>query len=531
MIAAFTFAATITSCQDYDNGYDTDKILLQQNYKDSFHALFGDIAPDQNWGFYPIPVCGAEATTRTTNTNMNQWESEYHLDVPGGLENDGNANPWGWTKGDVTNYERAYVYWWFSTHKNPTRLTGINWRNYFIENVWGQPEHSGLYSNGSVYSETTQYGMDYLNVWETNLYSNITGWEHINDFNAGGSSKEQVMYQYSSSTENFQYHASYDSNDYANWTLQYINGNYYLAFDYEHHKDTKETNGVIEPDGYYNDWILKLTPGLHKADEYTRRIMCEDLGNTWDIDFNDVVFDVSYVQDGGTDYLAIITVQACLGKLPIYIEGKEVHELFGVGLNQFVNCEYGQRYTDDIDIVKRPAAIFAVHKATNNPKDIVVKVKTETADWVTLNAELGKASQKLACPATTKWMKERNIITSGYTKFNEYVNNGPDLYRDTKGDGWTTDNVDAGYIYQESAMGGSANNNANIYHPSNWEGGQINQSWVTLWNNLPKDGEGTPTNYHANANGQVTFASQRPENPTGAEVIVISPRVIQNSNH
>lgn len=52
-------------------------------------------------------------------------------------------------------------------------------------------------------------------------------------------------------------HDSYGNTDVDNWRLYYWNDNYYLGIDYKMVKD----DGKIDPDGIYDDWIMKIIPG------------------------------------------------------------------------------------------------------------------------------------------------------------------------------------------------------------------------------------------------------------------------------
>lgn len=466
--AALLSPLTITSCQDYEpfDEAEVRETFAKKNYDVAFVEAFGDIAPGQDWGFEPIPFLTIDAT-RGANTNSNEWATVYHFDVPGGSESD-QSKPWGWTAGDVTQYERAYVYWWFSTHRWPKTLT-VDWRYFFVENVWGQPEHSGIYADGS--SANTQFnptfGMDYLTIQEmdgvpqsvptyqpskvditdsnaklfdiTN-WSDITTYEHINDYNAGGGMKEQVMYVFDVSTEDFGYRASFNNEIHNNWTIQYINGNYYLGFDYWHDKKNTDNCAEVAPDGYYNDWIIKLQSGTHQVDEYTRRIMCEDLGNSFDWDFNDVIFDVTAVEKDGRKY-AMITVQAVGGTLPIYIgddpkvsgtQARELHGLFGVSVNTPVNVHAAGD-------VKRPAVVFTLECKSewivDNKLDIEkipvwVDHSANAAehanasgkgDYWKLDAEKDRAPHKIACPSNTYWMQEFKNISETNDLFIDWV--------------------------------------------------------------------------------------------------------------
>ncbi len=451
------------------------------NYEKAFLEAFAEIDPNQNWGFNPMPICGDDIDlTRGSNTESNLWETLYHYEVPGGLSD--NTAPWGWSAGDVTNYERAYVYWWFSTHLWPQTLS-VNWSEFFIENVWGQPEHSGFTGDyqDPGYTGTIGCGMDALTILKEgksptnaptnpNYITDITTamthaqdepssvfYEPINDYNSAGGEKEQVMYVHDVSTKDFFYKETRGQTKpfHNNWTIQYINGNYYLAFDYWCQK--KDDNGflqddysLIKPDGFYNDWILKISSGTHKVDAYTRRIMCEDLGTTFDWDFNDLVFDVTIYSgdygNGNSGYYAQITLQAAGGTLPIYIgqkdEAHEAHFLFGVDTTVPVNV-------DAAGGVRRPAVVFHlpiesslvtttqveytdkdgnkqtkyVYTIDYNKIPIYVTYKNdENGEAITvLQSEKGKVPQKFSCPNDTYWMKEFKNIKSGHPNFTKWV--------------------------------------------------------------------------------------------------------------
>ena len=115
--------------------------------------------------------------------------------------------------------------------------------------------------------------------------------------------------------------------------------------------------------------------------------MCEDLGSTFDFDFNDLVFDVQYTReekkvdgnwvpksDGKWD--ATITLQAVGGTLPIYIENfngtvHNAHELMGGTLSEsgiYSPVNVGTSATHD------PVTLDMVRVTSTNPDDIVIRV-------------------------------------------------------------------------------------------------------------------------------------------------------------
>ena len=560
--------AVLASCQDYSPEDDlVKKKATSFNYENAFNAEFPVIDPEQNWGFYPMPICGEDLdVTRGMNTNSNEWESVYHYEVPGGLSPDASA-PWGWSAGDISNYERAYVYWWFSTHQFPQTLE-VRWSEFFVENVWGQPEHANVTGDpqstpyiGAIYS-----GMDNMHILDldktpanspfdnpiTNVDEAMThgvasvssDYEHVNDFNAAGGAKEQVMYAFDVSSEDWYYRESRGGNlpDHNNWTIQYINGNYYLAYDFWCQKKNgddfaADDYSLIKPDGYYNDWILKLSSGKHIVDSYTRRIMCEDLGNTYDWDFNDLVFDVTIYNgdygNGQSGYYAQITLQAAGGTLPIYIGQKdqahEAHFLFGVDSNVPVNV-------DAAGGVNRPAVVF--HLPLDNtyqisettidgklvlsfdPNQIPIYVTRadmdDPANAVKLTAEKGKAPQKFACPCDTYWMKEFQNIEgiegkqiAGHPNFAQWVAAGSSMSND-----------DAAFITERSKDSYPTTHFQVLYADANGspfsvsfsEDGNVGtiQPWKDLWNST----------FDSPLNSQFTEVRSYPKyvNPDGTDM-------------
>lgn len=508
--------AALTACQDYEPFSEAEVANTKYNrhYDEAFKEAFGEISPTQNWGFDPVVVDinDYSVATRSSNPESNQWSPVYHYDVPGGTTV--SQESWKRVPGDITNYERAYVYWWFSTHPNPVSLN-VDWTEFFLENVWGQPEHTGKNADNTNF--TSQYwqafGQNNLHIVTLGQNSinfgtgldgvHIPGYEHILDFNASGAAEEQVMFVYDVSTIDFAYQSSHDSKYHNNWTIQYINGNYYLAFDYEGHKGPNNDFQDINCDGYYNDWIMKLSAGEHKVNGATRRIMCEDLGNTFDWDFNDVVFDITPVvvtDQGNTRVFAQITLQAAGGTLPVYIgqvdEAHEVHKLFG--LNEYVPINV-------TDGMKRPSVVFhiALQEGVNytvsggqytfdyNSIPVYVPSHTDNTDAngtfvnvVALEAETGKAPQKFACPVNTYWMNEITHIEYGHPNFWGWVAGNK-----TESEAFScyVENLPIDSKYFDNLYKDLGKPNSVTYYPGEnggWSGGSMSEAilpWKELW--------------------------------------------------
>lgn len=413
--------------------------------------------------------------------------------------------------GDVTEYEIQYVSAWFRTHKieNPEdyRLN-LHLSDFFVQNVsadndqwsYGTPSKGVTGNNGedvtyvdkntvnslpnvTLKGETKNYQMKYN--LDHLCFKPIGGsktvddtWTHLNNYNAQQNNwhpednefqniKRTFMYVTSSGTEDFACHPSETTeSDYIydwvlirlTWMETMADGQlhqregYYLAFDYAGEKAEVK----VEGDHYYSNWIIKITPANFSPLSDSKRIMCEDLGNTYDFDFNDVVFDVRYERTAGSwdgdpnsKFDAIISLQAAGGTLPIY-----------VGMNPTNNEEYeahnmlGKTTTSltPINVIDgglvRGTSIYRVKDVTStDPDDIPIYVKYKDGSIRTVNkANRGNlenkdggynpgpykpqnpitestAPQKFAVPITVKWMKECEFIEDGYPWFKNWVQN------------------------------------------------------------------------------------------------------------
>ncbi|MDE5549766.1 MAG: hypothetical protein K2I99_00195 [Bacteroidaceae bacterium] len=219
-------------------------------------------------------------------------------------------------------------------------------------------------------------------------------------------------------------------------------------------------------DGYYSDWIVTLTEANKTpnnpdtpdtpSEQTWYRIMCEDLGNTNDFDFNDLVFDVYFTGEPG-NYTAHVRVQAAGGTLPIYLacdgnETWEAHHILGVWDETIAPVNVGTGNT------AAPKDVEIYNLATNNPNDIdiyVEKVVAEnTKETILLpksgtNRLLTKAPQKICIPngQNVRWMKEMQQIESAYPHFADWVQNEWGQYGFSGATPWTTTDVNSGPLY------------------------------------------------------------------------------------
>lgn len=318
----------------------------------------------------------------------------------------------------------------------------------------------------SLYQDTMDKGshMDYLYTW--GLTADGTGaWtEHILDFNSAsgyGWGNQTTLngtlvtdadintWSFSSSTGSALKHDKY--------FLVYLKGDdyegYYLGFDYE--SWGAENNTRIAADGICNDWIIKV--GDAGSNQFNpARIMCEDLGGSFDTDYNDIVYDLTYENS-----ILTITVQAAGGTLPIELyygekgkggtllkkgEVSEMHELFNAKLSEPVNVNAPNG-------VSRTPIVFKLKFNTSNTTDTyyngsenvrydyyssderfdlqkvnIYVYHEELADWVTIGNIDGAAPYKICVPGTLKWPFENQHIDWAYPSFKEWVANPTNLF-------------------------------------------------------------------------------------------------------
>ena len=388
-----------SSCSSNDvPSYDpsAEKTAL---YQENFVKTFGNIDPNNDWGFGEnIP--SNPKPTKAVDANSNNWGG--YVEVPDVL----------------TEEQKTAVTAWFTAHQNPQGIA-VNWCDFFVQQVSST-------DNGKQHMDKLTCG---------------TGNEHINDFNSGDRSAHDVCYwqnpnnqndtkkhsdkisfMVNSSTECFGYHESVGNTQYNDKYViipgeviakEYPNigleGMFFVGFDYNAQKSDGSTNDNVAADGYYNDWIVKITPGLYTKGD---RVMCEDLGTTADYDFNDIVFDV--VNDGngypgGYGAATIIIVRAAGGKLAATIAEKEIHNLFGVETSSMINT----------GVKSAPVAIFRIPQVAN-AKDVKVMVGNDTGTWE-LKTATGAAPQKICVPNGTRWNKEYKSIVLSYPDFENYV--------------------------------------------------------------------------------------------------------------
>lgn len=465
-LAAIAICAAFTSCSKNDELYNPEQITkneaaqIQENYNQAFIATFGQPAANHDWGF------GASAKTRVANTNSNEWfkpidQQGYGLQKPA----------------DLSAEEIEYVMNWFSQERQGHGET-LDLKNYFVQQVaYGDKNDQGVrhsisgqvwekYENGQhvyrteTYSENSKSHMDWI---AANLKANVqseSDCDHINNFNTGSGS---LMYMQNSETQyGFAFKDSWGTSDnlvstnyymvhlVADYKGKHIDG-WYVGFDYQTRKTKTEnkTYGVsldhepwyqetteelvtenvrLDPDGIYNDRVVKIVPAGEVKKEWDIRIIAEDLNATAqdtpapkdgfdesDWDFNDVVFDVKFT----SQTTANVKIVGAGGVLPLYVDGHEAHEALGQS-----GPDSKGYYRIQNSGNATPFEVTGINR-DNNGKDIVVTVTRISSTGEPIISELtapnGKPAAKLGVDPRFKPCAEREDIRVRYPMFMNWV--------------------------------------------------------------------------------------------------------------
>lgn len=372
------------------------------------------------------------------------------------------------------------------------------------------------YEEGVAYatnlSEPISYDLDNLG------FQDIEGeWTHVNNFNRGNSNfspednnsnpNREIKFVKSAGTEHFRCHPSWCTE--TDWIDSYVlvrltwvetvkdpkspyykkygdgvvkipREGYYLAFDFHGEKQGQGGNQIVERDGYYSNWIVKITPAYFTPTGNSRRIFCEDLGGSLDFDFNDAVVDVAYERtkgswDGADDaeFTPIISVQAAGGTMPIYVEKHEnekyeLHKMLNADVKTPVNALVGG--TTHVPAIYRGDPIKGNGSATPGKVKICVQntnnnthyqiggtdaddlgnersellddegnsydPKKPTLDGSTYNDKTQVAPRAFAVPTSVKWMQELKGIDGSYKYFKNWVENKEYKNTDLGGKRW-----------------------------------------------------------------------------------------------
>ena len=242
-IAALAMCAGFVSCSHDDDLYDADAVnnLIVANYNQAFVKAFGQVAPNQEWGF------GSVSTTRGLDVNGNLWK-----EIPGATPEEKLMvyNYVNMTKAEMTA----------AGHKYYTALPK-NLTDYWVTHIWtGTDTYSTIdeTSTGIVGSGKMNHLVIAKNAEGTIVNGDLVGdaedetsaWFHVNNFNRGDNTDwSGNTAVYDAGTYDFAYLGSDDSNYHNTWIAvkgeeidRSLAGKYYICFSFVEFPDNCQTN-------------------------------------------------------------------------------------------------------------------------------------------------------------------------------------------------------------------------------------------------------------------------------------------------
>lgn len=224
MLSLTALSLGMVSCSSED--IETTGNILTQNAQ-----KYGTHSSEVNLYFGGNKIVG----TRACDVSGNQWGAEmpeYPTDEEkAGILDYVSNNPG--ASVEWPGYTCFYVQHVISAHN---KYSYKDWNNALHDNIDGST---------------------HLN--ELQIKENNGNYTHVNNFNSG-KCDNAATHNAALMTQGFQgarAHDSYGNTDVDNWRLYYWKGNYYLGIDYKMVKG----DGKIDPDGIYDDWIVKIIPG------------------------------------------------------------------------------------------------------------------------------------------------------------------------------------------------------------------------------------------------------------------------------
>ena len=242
MLSLTALSLGMVSCSSED--IETTGNILTENAQ-----KYGTRSSEVNLYFGGNKIVG----TRGCDVNGNMWGDDIMPKYPTKEEEDG-----------ILEYVR----------KNPG--ASVEWPGYtyyFVQHVisahnnysytdWNGAQHNNIDGSAHLDKLDIKEVRDW-NSWELDSNGKPFSWAslytHVNNFNSG-KCDNAATHNAALMTQGFQgarAHDSYGNTDVDNWRLYYWKGNYYLGIDYKMVKG----DGKIDPDGIYDDWIVKIIPG------------------------------------------------------------------------------------------------------------------------------------------------------------------------------------------------------------------------------------------------------------------------------
>ena len=409
-MAAIVACAAMTSCSNHE-ATDGGQIV-EMKYESVFKQTFGEPAANQDWGFASRVLSG----TRGAQPESNLW---------GDANNGFGDYP---KPADITPEERKAVLAVFNQKGEEHYTALVDYHNFFVQQV-SSTEIGREHMNelACLVAQQTKY-------WpRTYDYNNLTLTD-VNNFNAGAYSDGEDKYEQGcmlmlgSSTTDWAYKTSQGGGEVLHFfRMEKIGDYYYVGFDYASFRQASENaNEQYDRDLVYNDWIVKIVPGLGESSnlpkQYECRIICEDLtaSTGTDFDFNDVVFNLKYTEGVNKTF---VTIYAAGGTLPLYVAGKEVHQLFKeanpdktITTKTMINTGYAGGAND-------LAPVSFELEGQISPADVEVRVEKEGA-LIPLKSEVGEPAAKIAVNPDFEWCAEFQPIQQKYPNFSNFVKDG-----------------------------------------------------------------------------------------------------------
>lgn len=153
---------------------------------------------------------------------------------------------------------------WLQTKPEGVQWPG--WTYYYIQHFAGA-HHKYEYIDGNGAKHENIDGtasQEYFQVLENN-----GNWQHAYNFNAGkcDNSATKNAALMTNGLNDVKTLNEYASNDITSWRLFYYKGEFYLGIDYSQ----KKGDDKIDPDGVYDDWVVKIIPGAgEELPEYAK---------------------------------------------------------------------------------------------------------------------------------------------------------------------------------------------------------------------------------------------------------------------
>lgn len=397
---AIAMCAGVASCSQGGDLYDANAVEqnkqaqkelqqlqqienLKKAYSDAFAKEFGTIAPNHDWGF--------GSTAAKTRGVWNEDFSSYELPAK------------------IQNKEGKSVYSAFSKAAAVTELPEIlKSGTYILQHVEKQTNKgngNGGGTNDQHHQMAQLQAYDFVaEAWVdvTNFYGGKNV-HHIVDHkgkqmtkgctmmaNMGTPTGDQPLFRWIGKHNSQSPDQTCD-----NYVIKKIGNDYYIGLGYN---NTNTTD--------YDSWIIKIVPATPINPNETRgRIFCEDLGNTGDIDFNDIVFDATIKSNGNIE----VKVLAAGGTLPVWIGGVKVNlgEMTNTGVND--------------ELVSAQEFTIPASKRYKTLKEIPVEVQNGDLKYE-LTAEYGEAPGKICTYINVPWADEYVKISKAYVEFKTWVN-------------------------------------------------------------------------------------------------------------